>query len=128
MHRPITAAYTTSRLILDQSKQISRTPSESSAQSALSQQTSMSSPVLERSKSAPALLTAAQRTMLAQVGACNAHLTSDENMAINELRSHKPLLPKDTWFFTDPNKDPDDVVTYTLGKQFRLRALCTSRM
>ncbi|PBK52153.1 hypothetical protein BUE61_15195, partial [Pseudomonas syringae pv. actinidiae] len=77
MHRPITAGHTTSRLILDQSKQISRTPSESSAQSALSQQASMSSPVLERSKSAPTLLTAAQRTMLAQVGACNAHLTSD---------------------------------------------------
>ncbi|GFZ69147.1 type III effector [Pseudomonas amygdali pv. eriobotryae] len=119
MHRPITAGHTTSRLILDQLKQISRTPSESSVQSALSQQASMSSPVLERSKSAPALLTAAQRTMLAQVGACNSHLTSDENMAINELRLHKPRLPKDTWFFTDPNKDPDDVVTYTLGKQLQ---------
>ncbi|RMU50054.1 Inosine/uridine-preferring nucleoside hydrolase, partial [Pseudomonas savastanoi pv. nerii] len=95
MHRPITAGHTTSRLILDQLQQISRTPSESTAQSALSQQASMSSPVLERSKSAPALLTAAQRTMLAQVGACNSHLTSDENMAINELRLHKPRLPKD---------------------------------
>jgi inosine-uridine nucleoside N-ribohydrolase len=79
----------------------------------------MSSPVLERSKSAPALLTAAQRTILAQVGASNSHLTSDENMIIKELRLHKPRQPKDTWFFTDPNKDPDDVVTYTLGKQLQ---------
>ncbi|KWS12365.1 hypothetical protein AL065_04665 [Pseudomonas amygdali pv. ulmi] len=60
----------------------------------------MSSPVLERSKSAPTLLTAAQRTMLAQVGACNAHLTSDENMAINELRLHKPRLPKEPLIYS----------------------------
>ncbi len=40
---------------------------------------------------------------------------SSYHRSLYHLTSH----PKDTWFFTDPNKDPDDVVTYTLGKQLQ---------
>ncbi len=38
---------------------------------------------------------------------------------MRELRLHRPQLPLDTLLFTDPNKDPDDVVTYTIAKQLQ---------
>lgn len=76
--------------------------------------------VLKRSLSAPAL-TATQRRMLAELGAEGGTcLTPDEAAVLRELSFHTPATPRDTVLFTDPNKDPDDVVAYTIGKQLQV--------
>nr|WP_238601300.1 type III secretion system effector XopQ [Xanthomonas arboricola] len=76
--------------------------------------------VLKRSLTAPAL-TATQRRMLAELGARDdACLTPDEAAVLRELSFHTPATPRDTVLFTDPNKDPDDVVAYTIGKQLQV--------
>ncbi|CAD0347085.1 hypothetical protein NCPPB940_32420 [Xanthomonas hortorum pv. taraxaci] len=76
--------------------------------------------ILKRSLSAPAL-TATQRRMLAELGAeGGACLTPDEAAVLRELSFHTPATPRDTMLFTDPNKDPDDVVAYTIGKQLQV--------
>ncbi|GKT26554.1 type III secretion system effector XopQ [Acidovorax sp. SUPP3334] len=75
-------------------------------------------PVLRRSLSAPQPLTEAQRRMLAELGA-SGDLSPAEAAVLRELRFHQPPEPLDTLLFTDPNKDPDDVVAYTLGKQLQ---------
>ncbi|AOD14302.1 outer protein Q [Xanthomonas fragariae] len=76
--------------------------------------------VLKRSRSAPPL-TATQRRMLLQLGAeGDTRLTPDEAAVLRELTFHTPATPRDTVLFTDPNKDPDDVVTYTIGKQLQV--------
>ncbi|MCC4602417.1 type III secretion system effector XopQ [Xanthomonas campestris] len=75
---------------------------------------------LKRSLSAPPL-TAAQRRMLAELGAEGTPcLTSDEAAVLRELSFHTPAAPRDTVLFTDPNKDPDDVVAYTIGKHLQV--------
>ncbi|WP_330873155.1 type III secretion system effector XopQ [Xanthomonas fragariae] len=79
-----------------------------------------SASVLKRSLSAPPL-TATQRRMLVQLGAeGDTRLTPDEAAVLRELTFHTPAKPRDTVLFTDPNKDPDDVVTYTIGKQLQV--------
>ncbi|MFC0152541.1 type III secretion system effector XopQ [Xanthomonas dyei] len=74
---------------------------------------------IKRSLSAPPL-TATQRRMLAELGAEGGTcLTPDEAAVLRELSFHTPATPCDTVLFTDPNKDPDDVVTYVIGKQLQ---------
>lgn len=58
--------------------------------------------------------------MLAELGAEGGTcLTPDEAAVLRELSFHTPATPCDTVLFTDPNKDPDDVVTYVIGKQLQ---------
>ncbi|KFA33176.1 type III secretion system effector XopQ [Xanthomonas vasicola] len=73
-----------------------------------------------RTQSLPATLTPAQHSMLAELGLADTPvLTPTEAAVLRELRLHRPQLPLDTLLFTDPNKDPDDVVTYTIAKQLQ---------
>lgn len=59
--------------------------------------------------------------MLAELGAEGGTcLTPDEAAVLRELSFHTPATPRDTVLFTDPNKDPDDVVAYTIGKQLQV--------
>ncbi|MFC0140668.1 type III secretion system effector XopQ [Erwinia mallotivora] len=77
-------------------------------------------PTLTRSQSASSLLTPAQRTLFLQLATePSEELTEAEAAVLRELKFHKSPVPANTWLFTDPNKDPDDVVTYTLGKQLQ---------
>ncbi|MHA6908109.1 type III secretion system effector XopQ [Ralstonia pseudosolanacearum] len=46
-----------------------------------------------------------------------------EQLLLNRLRSHKPAVPLPCILFTDPNKDPDDVVAFTLGKPLQMFGL-----
>lgn len=96
------------------------TQSECGLTSASAPKASLSCAILGRLESPPDSLIAARNTILAQLGASDYRLTPDETIAINDLRSQKPQLPKDVWFFSDPNKDPDDVVAYTLGRQLQI--------
>ncbi|MFW3176635.1 type III secretion system effector protein [Xanthomonas phaseoli] len=74
-----------------------------------------------RTQSLPARLTPAQRSMLAELGVADTPvLTPTEAAVLRELRLHRPQRPLDTLLFTDPNKDPDDVVTYTIAKQLQV--------
>ncbi|CAD7738577.1 hypothetical protein LMG31886_31710 [Xanthomonas hydrangeae] len=76
--------------------------------------------VLKRSLSATPL-TAIQRRMLAELGAEGSTcLTPDEAAVLRELSFHTPATPRETVLFSDPNKDPDDVVAYTIGKQLQV--------
>lgn len=59
--------------------------------------------------------------MLSELGVADAPvLTPTEAAVLRELRLHRPQLPLDTLLFTDPNRDPDDVVTYTIAKQLQV--------
>ncbi|KFX27601.1 type III secretion system effector XopQ [Ralstonia solanacearum] len=46
-----------------------------------------------------------------------------ERLLLNRLRSHRPAVPQPCILFTDPNKDPDDVVAFTLGKPLQVYGL-----
>ncbi|MGW8277283.1 type III secretion system effector XopQ [Xanthomonas axonopodis] len=74
-----------------------------------------------RTQSLPARLTPAQHSMLSELGVADAPvLTPTEAAVLRELRLHRPQLPLDTLLSTDPNRDPDDVVTYTIAKQLQV--------
>lgn len=63
--------------------------------------------------------------MLSELGVADAPvLTPTEAAVLRELRLHRPQLPLDTLLFTDPNRDPDDVVTYTIAKQLQVEGFC----
>ncbi|WP_374940995.1 type III secretion system effector XopQ [Xylophilus ampelinus] len=87
---------------------------------ALARKPGLHRPTLERSQSLPLRSAPAQQTMLAELGVADGpRLTPDEEAVLRELRFHRPRTPRDIVLFTDPNKDSDDVVTYTIGKQLQ---------
>ncbi|WP_230079300.1 hypothetical protein [Xanthomonas oryzae] len=75
---------------------------------------------LKCSLSAPPL-TATQRRMLAGLRAKgDRRLTHEEAAVMQELSFHAPATPRDTVLFTDPNKDPGEVVTHTIARQLQV--------
>ncbi|PPU85784.1 type III secretion system effector protein [Xanthomonas populi] len=100
--------------------QLSRPHSSDGVLQALPQRSLPGAAVRKRSRSAPPVTTA-QRRMLAELGAeADKGLTPDEAAVLRELTFHTPATPCDTVLFTDPNKDPDDVAAYTIGKQLQV--------
>lgn len=96
------------------------TPPPSALQTVIGRPPRPDAPRHRRTQSLPARLTPAQRSMLAELGVADTPvLTPTEAAVLRELRLHRPQLPLDTLLFTDPNKDPDDVVTYTIAKQLQ---------
>ncbi|WP_233592537.1 type III secretion system effector XopQ [Erwinia psidii] len=76
--------------------------------------------VFERSHSTLPSLTPAQRTLFAQLGAeLSEDLTAEEEAVLRELKFHKSAVPADTWLFTDPKNEPDNIAVYALGKQLQ---------
>ena len=41
----------------------------------------------------------------------------EEHRVLDELKARRPAQPQNLILFTDPNKDPDDVATFTIGAQ-----------
>jgi len=81
----------------------------------------LNGPRHRRTHSLPAPLTPSQRSMLTELGIADTLLlTPTEAAVLRELRLHRPQRPLDMLLFTDPNKDPDDVVTYTIAKQLQV--------
>lgn len=65
----------------------------------------------------PASADAVRRALLTAFwGSHGAPEDYAEQQLLNQLRSHKPAVPMPCILFTDPNKDPDDVVAFTLAK------------
>ncbi|MDA8456627.1 nucleoside hydrolase [Acidovorax sp. GBBC 3334] len=51
----------------------------------------------------------------------SARLTPDETAVLKRLDEQRPAQPKDCILFSDPNKDPDDVVSFVIGKPLEAR-------
>ncbi|MEQ6348064.1 type III secretion system effector XopQ [Ralstonia pseudosolanacearum] len=64
----------------------------------------------------PTSADAVRRALLTAFWGCHGMPDYVERRLLNQLRSHKPAVPMPCILFTDPNKDPDDVVAFTLAK------------
>lgn len=96
-------------------------PPPSALQALIGRPPRLDAPRHRRTQSLPAPLTPAQCSMLAELGVADTPLlTPIEAAVLRELRLHRPQRPLDTLLFTDPNKDPDDVVAYTIAKQLQV--------
>ncbi|AMP38816.1 type III secretion system effector XopQ [Ralstonia solanacearum] len=71
----------------------------------------------------PASPDAVRRALLAAFWGSLGTLSHAERRLLNQLKSHRPPVPQPCILFTDPNKDPDDVVAFTLGKPLQVFGL-----
>lgn len=78
---------------------------------------SLAAPARLLPRTRPASADAVRRALLTAFwGSHGAPEDYAEQQLLNQLRSHKPAVPMPCILFTDPNKDPDDVVAFTLAK------------
>ncbi len=71
-------------------------------------------------RTCPASADAVSRALLTAFWGSHGAPDYAEQLLLNQLRSHQPAVPLPCILFTDPNKDPDDVVAFTLAKPLQV--------
>ncbi|CAH0445933.1 hypothetical protein LMG10661_02076 [Ralstonia syzygii subsp. syzygii] len=82
--------------------------------------TELAAPARLLPRARPASADAVRQALLSAFWGSRGSPSYAERQLLTQLKSHRPAVPQPCILFTDPNKDPDDVVAFTLAKPLQV--------